>query len=153
MERSYFFGGVFLPGKALTENLDMRFLLRAVLAWLLSAAALLLLASLIVSKSSLGEGVMGYVSSAISFLAACFAGSAAARRGSRGGLYVGLVSAAALTVALLTVGFIIEGTGIQASAVLSVVSFTFSGCLVGSVFLRGRRTKSRKTGFSPRLRG
>lgn len=141
-----------MPAKKMTENLDMRFLARAGGAWALSAIVLLLIASMIVSRASIGAGTIGYISSAISFLAACFAGASAAQHRADGGIYTGLITAAAISTALLTIGFIVEGAEIEASAVLSVVTFTFSGCLVGSVFLQRNGRKNKKTRFSPKQR-
>ncbi len=136
----------------LREKWDPRFLLKAAAAWTVAALVLLLAASLLVSKSGMGEGSVGYVSSAVSFLSALAAGAAAARS-RRGGLATGLMAAAALTLALLTVGFIIEGPAIEASGILSVVTFSFSGALVGSVFLSGRgRTKKKRSVPRPRRR-
>lgn len=141
-----------MPGKKFADNLDVRFLVRAILAWAASAAILTPLAALILSKSGAGEGTIGYVSSALSFLTACFAGSFAMRHRHAGGLYTGLVTAAVLTVLLLTAGFIAVGADIESSAVLSVVTFTFSGCLVGSVILHVSGKKNKKTALSPRRR-
>lgn len=136
----------------LREKWDPRFLLKAAVAWAVAALVLLLAASLLVSKSGMGEGSVGYVSSAISFLSALAAGAAAAQ-GRHGGFAAGLMAAAALTLVLLTVGFIIEGPAIEASGILSVVTFSFSGALAGSVFLSGRgRTKKKRSAPRPRRR-
>ena len=136
----------------ITEKWDLCFLLKASVAWAGSALVLLLLASLIVSKANMGMGPIGYVSSSVSFLAAVFAGAYAAKERKGGGFYTGFMTAAIISMVLLTVGFIIEGQEIDASGVLSVVTFTFSGCLVGSVFLGGRKNKAKRTQFSPKLR-
>lgn len=134
------------------DKWNLRFLLRALVAWAVSALLLLLIASLIVSKSSIGAGELGYVSSGISFLAAVFAGIFAGRAIKGSGLYTGLLTAALLSVVLLTVGFLIEGPALESSGVLSIVTFSFSGCLVGSVFFGSRKGRGKKTGFSPKVR-
>ena len=133
------------------EKWDMRFLIHALTAWGLSAIVGLLVASLLVQRAGIGMGGVGYVSSAVSFITALFAGAAAIHSRKQGGLYVGLLTAAAITTILLTIGFLIDGSELESSGVLSVVTFTFSGCLVGSVFL-GRKTSHKKTRFDPKRR-
>lgn len=126
------------------EAWEPRTILSALAAWAISALILLCIASLILSKISLGEGAMGYVSSALSFLSAVFAGAAQGRAKSGGIIYPALLTAAVLVTALLTIGFIVEGADLQSSGVLSVVSFTFSGCLLGAVLSGGKKSKSHK---------
>ena len=126
------------------EAWEPRTILSALAAWAISALILLCIASLILSKISLGEGAMGYVSSALSFLSAVFAGAALGRAKSGGIIYPALLTAAVLVTALLTIGFIVEGADLQSSGVLSVVSFTFSGCLLGAVLSGGKKTRSHK---------
>ncbi len=137
---------------SVAERWDLRFLLRALAAWAISALFFLLIASLIVSKSSIGAGELGYVSSGISFAAAVCAGHFAGRTLKGSGIYTGLLTAALLSVVLLTVGFLIEGPAIESSGVLSIVTFSFSGCLVGAVFFGGKKGKGKKTRFSPKSR-
>ena len=144
-------GGVFLPGNNIAEKLGLRFLLRALLVWLLAALALLPVAAAVVSRTEMGTETIGYVSSALSFLTALCAGAAAAGGRRSGALTTGLLAAAAIAVLLLTTGFLIGGSALEASGVLSVVTFTFSGCLVGSVFFHKRPAK-RKTRFDPKQR-
>ena len=138
--------------RGITEKWDLRFLLKSFIAWAVSALILLLIASFIVSKTSMGRGAIGYVSSIVSFLAALSAGAFAAKEKKVGGFYTGLMTAAVISTLLLTVGFIIEGAEIESSGVLSVVTFTFSGCLVGSVFFGTQKNRARKTRFTPKLR-
>lgn len=125
---------------------DARFILSALGAWLVAALVLLVAASAIVNRAEMGSGSMGYVSSAISFLAAFAAGVRAGRVRRAGTLYTAAVSAAVITTLLLTVGFIIDGSDLEASGVLSVVSFTFTGCMAGCVFLGGGNKKKRRGG-------
>lgn len=140
-----------MPGNTIAGKFDMRFLLRALLVWVLAAVVLLPAAAALVSRTEMGTEAIGYVSSAISFLTAVCAGAAAARGRKGGVLYAGLLTAAAVTILLLTIGFLIEGAAMEASGVLSVVTFTFAGCLVGSVFFIGRSAR-KKTRFDPKLR-
>ncbi len=126
------------------EAWEPRTLLSALAAWAVSALALLCAASLILSKLSLGEGAMGYVSSALSFLSAGCAGAVLGRKKSGGVIYPALLTAAVLVTALLTIGFMAEGAQLQASGVLSVVSFTFAGCLFGSVLFSGKKSRNHK---------
>lgn len=121
------------------EAWEPRTILSALAAWAISALVLLCIASLVLSKISLGEG-----SSALSFLSAVFAGAALGRAKSGGIIYPALLTAAVLVTALLTIGFIVEGADLQSSGVLSVVSFTFSGCLLGAVLSGGKKSKSHK---------
>ena len=86
---------------------------------------------------------------AISFVAAVGAGLAAAKKRRAKTVYTALLSAAVLTTALLTLGFLIAGEKLDPSAVLSLVSFSFAGCLVGAVLL-GRPSKSDRK-FYPRV--
>lgn len=123
---------------------DSGFLLSAVVAWILSALVLLTAAAILLHELGCGAGSLGYASSAVSFLSAVCAGAAAAHRRRTGNLYTAAISAAVIVTALLTVGFLIDGVEIDASAVMSVVSFTFAGCMVGAVLLyrperRGKR--------------
>lgn len=126
------------------EAWEPRTILSALASWAVSALVLLCIACFILTKISLGEAAMGYVSSALSFLSAVCAGAALGRARSGGVIYPALLTAAVLVTALLTIGFIVEGSDLQASGVLSVVSFTFTGCLFGSVLFSGKKSKSNK---------
>ena len=143
MKRSYLLGGVFLPIYNRERLSDGSFLLSAGFAWLVAAAILLLIATLSANAIGLGERAMGYLSSGISFLAAVFAGMSAAHRGLSKSLPTALLTATTLVIALLTVGFLIEGESINPSAVLSIVSFTYAGVLFG-VFMQPRGKKGGK---------
>lgn len=129
--------------------MELRFLPKALLGWLVSAVILLLIAAGIVSKSKISSASIGYVSSALSFLTALTAGIVAGRTRRGGALYAGLLTAAALVICLLTAGFLAKGQDMEPSGILSVVSFTFAGCLFGSVFFSGRKKTGRKTRFKP----
>ena len=131
----------------ITGGLDMRFLFHGLLAWAVSALVLLPAAAFMISAAGINSGAAGYISSALSFMAALFAGRAAAAERQGGRLYSGLLCAAVLVTALLTLGFLIRGSEIEPSGILSVVSFSFAGCLVGAVFFSGRKKRPGKTRF------
>ena len=92
------------------EYYDSGFLLSALFAWVLSAVLLLLIASIVMNEIGCSEQSIGYVSSLISFVAALSAGIAAARKRKNGVLYTALLTASVLVTALLTLGFIINGS-------------------------------------------
>lgn len=112
---------------------DGRYLLRAGLAWTVSAAVLLLAGTLAANSLGLGEQGLGIVSSAVSFLSAFAAGIAAARGYTGQRLIVSLTTATALVIFLLTVGFLIKGEEMNSSAILSIVSFTYAGVFSGTI--------------------
>ena len=124
---------------------------RAAAAWAMSAIVLLIIASAIINASNCGEYIMGYVCSALSFLSAFSAGAAAVGKGRKGTLYAGALTGAVITTVLLTVGFIVKGSETEASAVLSVVSFTFAGSIAGAVIF-GRWSASKRKRYAPRPR-
>lgn len=124
---------------------------RAAAAWAMSAIVLLIIASATINVSNCGEYIMGYVCSALSFLSAFSAGAAAVGKGRKGTLYAGALTGAVITTVLLTVGFIVKGSETEASAVLSVVSFTFAGSIAGAVIF-GRGSASKRKRYAPRPR-
>ena len=123
---------------------EARLILSALLVWAVSALTLLCVTAFALTKLSAGEGAMGYISSALSYLTAVCAGASVGRNSGTGMIYPALLTAAVLTTALLTVGFIVEGSAIEAAGVLSVVSFTFTGCAFGAVLFGGKKRKNYK---------
>ncbi len=115
------------------RGLDLKFLFRGIVVWSISALVLLLILSAVVSKCSISSSSIGYISSALSFATAFLAGTLALKGNNNGLLVKGFILSAALTILLLTVGFIIKGDCMKPSGILSVVSFTLSGCLLGCV--------------------
>ena len=132
-----------MSAKAMMEKLSLRALLRALAAWAAAALVLTLCAALLVWRTEIGSGALGYLSSALSFLAACAAGLVSARRQGRG-LLPALVTATALVLVLLTLGFLIRGEGAEPSALLSLVSFSYAGCLLGSMLAGSGKTGGKK---------
>lgn len=137
-----------MPKSNALQKMDMRFLLSGCLAWGISAAVLLPIASFICLKAGVSEGAMGYISSALSFVIAAVAGAAASRKS--GGILAGALTAVVVIILLLTVGFIVKGADLSSGGVLSVVSFTLTGCVFGAFFFSGKKDKGKKSRVDPR---
>ena len=131
MKRSYLLGGVFLLLNDQWRLPNVGFLLNALIGWLVGAVLLLIVTALIANTAGVGELGLGYMSSAISFFAAGAAGISAARRQYAARLPAAMIAATALVIALLTIGFLICGEGMNSSAILSIVSFTYAGVITG----------------------
>ena len=129
---------------------DGLFLVRALIAWGLSAAILLVLAALIANAAKMGEQGIAYLSSGISFLSAAAAGRAAAESKKSNSLGIALITATALVIFLLTAGFLIRGEDMAPSSVLSLVSFGFAGVLFGSLILYSPGRPRSKRAVNPR---
>lgn len=130
-----------MSAESLWERLSLRALLLAFAGWAAAAALLLPPAAFAVWKLGVGSAQIGYLSSALSFLAAVCAGVCAARAGRRT-LLSALSGALLLTAALITAGVLIAGAP-EPSAVLSIASFTLAGFLVGNLVLPGGKTGRR----------
>lgn len=128
------------------EKGSLRLLLRAALAWVIAASALCLFAAAVVRRAEIGSAQLGYISSALSFLAAAAAGAAGcdAKRRLRAGLLTGFF----LSLLLLTAGFLIAGERLDPSGVLSVCCFSLAGCVFGSVLFGRRGTETKRSGFA-----
>ena len=111
---------------------DLSFLPRALAAWAVCVAALLFSGAVLYASDAASLSSLGYASSIISFLSAVGAGAAAASTQKEGRIVKGLLSALCLAALLLLTGFLIKGR-LDGSAVLSVVSFTLTGCMLGSM--------------------
>ena len=111
---------------------EAAFLLSAAGAWLLSACILLAVTTLAANLAGLGEQGLGYLSSLNSFLCAVAAGAAAVKRSRASRLLTALLTGTGLVILLLTAGFLVKGETLDPSAVLSVVSFTYAGALLGA---------------------
>ena len=149
MYRSYLLGGVFLQKIDSSQLPGPGRLLRATLAWTISAAVLVLLGASLLCLLRAGEESLAYVSAAVSFFAA-FAAGHAAGKGGGSRLFSGLICGFALCILLLTLGFLIKGGALDASAVLSVTSFTIAGALSGAVLCRSGKKKRRRAAFAQR---
>lgn len=137
---------MFSIGKRVKNLGSVRALLRAVLVWGACAFLLLALASLILTKASAGSEILGYCSSAISFICAAAAGFSASQQRRDMPLWQGALIAIILVILLLTLGFLVRGKNLNPSGIMSVVSFTFAGTLLGALAARKGRGKKRKRG-------
>lgn len=137
---------------SIAQKADLHFLLYGALAWAAAALVLLPISAFIIRKAGVSAGAIGYISSALSFIAAAAAGAFAGKKRGGGSLFGGAVTAAVIVILLLTIGFIVKGAELSPSGVMSVVSFTFSGCLFGAVFFSGGIKRSKKSRFSPTRR-
>ncbi len=120
---------------------DFSFLARAFAAWAVCAAALLLCGTVLYASDGAALSSLGYVSSLISFLSAAGAGAAAAAAQKEGRIIKGLLCALCLSAILLLTGFLIGGR-LDGSAVLSVLSFTLTGCVLGSMLPMRKRKRA-----------
>ncbi len=120
-------------GKEYTEKTLWQGPLRAALIWLAGALGLLLLSSLLIASSGASSRALGYASSAIHFIAALLTAAALVREGKGRGPVLGLLTGGGLCLLLLLLGCLIDARGLSADAVLSLVSFTLAGALLGSL--------------------
>lgn len=134
-------GGVFMSetGK---RSLDLACLPRALAAWAVCASALLLSGAVLYASDAAALSSIGYVSSLICFLSAVGAGAAAVLPRKERRILKGLLSALCLSGLLLLTGFLIGGR-LDGSAVLSVLSFTFTGCVLGALLPLNRKKHTR----------
>lgn len=112
---------------------DLRFLAPAFLGWCICALIGTAAASVIVCRAKLPEASIGYISSLLSFLSAACAGVAAAGKRKAPLIYTEALTAGAIIIALLTVGFAAAGESIRPDGVLSLVSFTAAGTFSGGL--------------------
>ena len=115
---------------------------RVWLAWLATVVVLLVLFIFVLSRTMASERMLAWLSSALSFLAACSAGRQAGKI-KLNPFLGGLLCAANLIGPLLLCGLLIDQKSLSSDSVLSLVSLSFSGALVGSVFL-GKSVKKRR---------
>lgn len=133
-----------------SQALDIRFLPDAILMWFISALILLPIAALTAQLTQCSEAGLAYISSAASFLTALAAGAKAIRTRKKSAVLTAIISALSIIIIALTLGFVIAGDKLQADGILSLVTFTFSGALVGSVFFAGNKSNvKRRAGPKP----
>ena len=124
------------------KSFDLSFLARAFAAWAVCAAALLLSGAVLYASDGAALATLGYASSLISFLSAVGAGAAAVSEQREKRLLKGILSALCLSAVLLLIGFLIKGK-LNGSAVLSMLSFTLTGCALGSLLPMKKRRAAR----------
>lgn len=112
---------------------DLLFLLKGILVFLAAAAVLVFLCAAVISGFNLSASSVAYFSSGISFLSAMAATIAVTAGRQSKKLKYALLNGLVLTVVLLMMGFIVEGRELSPDGVLSVVSFTMAGAVVGGV--------------------
>ena len=123
---------------------ELLFVVKAILTWIIWAFTLTLIFSFIISKTSFDSSYIAYISSVISFISAVFAGHKASICRRDSGINTGLFTAIFLIIFILTIGFVVKGESISSSGVISVVSFTFAGVIVGACGIAGLRYGNRK---------
>ncbi|MBQ7693165.1 MAG: TIGR04086 family membrane protein [Oscillospiraceae bacterium] len=123
---------------------DGGFLLHAAAAWTVSACLLLCVGSVLANAVGMGELGISYLSSCLSFLCAAAAGAAASRKAGTAGLWTALMTGTFLVILLLTLGFLIQGRDMDPSSILSLVSFTYAGTLVGVLLMPKKAKKAGK---------
>lgn len=121
------------------ELLGLKSFPKVLLRYLLTGMLLVPIAALIADQTRLSEAQFGILCSVLSFLCALSAGLAG-RRGVPAGLCIGIL----LCLVLLTLGVLVGAGTPDNSGILSVVSFTLSGCLVASVFFRKAKKRARR---------
>lgn len=131
--------------RSVIEKGSVRSIFRALLVWIAAALTTCFLAACVIRTHGVSSSVLGYVSSALSFFCALLAGAAGA--GGEKRLVFALLCAAGLSLALLTAGFLIAGNEMTPSGILSVLSFTFAGCLAGSLLFGGRKAETKRSNF------
>lgn len=122
---------------------ELRTILASFCAWLFSALILLIIGSIIVNKANVKSSVLGYISSAISFLSAFSAGAAAVKARGQASLLYGLFESLLLIIVLLFFGVIVSGSKISPYGILSIVMFTIAGCLSAAVLTSLRKSKAK----------
>ena len=137
------YGGVFLSKQHIASP-EAGFILAGVIVWLAASLLLLPLSAALVYKSELGEASLGYVVSAVSFLSAAIGGIAASKKRGKAAVYTGLIVGCTMTCFALMLGFLIAGSRITADGVLSLVSFTLTGCIVGCILPTGKTKGGKK---------
>ena len=137
--------------KTVGTSPGLRMLVRALCVYVLSAFLLLVLASFLLWRSDVGSHVLGYVSSGISFLASFLSTRLLLRSQKSQSLFSCMLFGVLLVILLLTVGFLAGEHSLDPSGVLSVVSFTFAGVLLGGLLplpLFSHQSSRRHRGFS-----
>ena len=125
-----------------SHRMNARCMAYSALAWMVCALLLCFVCAVAISKKGIGDDKLGYISSVISFVAACAAG-AVFGNGEGKALIKGGVLGLGLCLVLLTVGTILSDHNLDSSQVLSVVCFTMTGCLAGAVFFGNIGQKKR----------
>ena len=136
-----------------SEVIDIRFLPSALIMWALSAVILLPLAALAAQLTGCGEKTFAYISSALSFLTAFFAGAKAIRVRKKNAVLTAFVSGVCIILTALSIGFLIDSSSLDPDGILSVVTFTLAGSFAGCMlFSGGGKNKYSKAPPKPKRR-
>ena len=131
---------------------DLMLLPKGLAVWSVCALLLLLLSSLVITAADLKASSFSAFNSAVSFFSAAAVGTSVGktRRSSR--WRIGLIGGAALSIFLLSIGFLVSARSMTVEGILSVTFANVLGCLLGAIFAsRGKMTKKRKgSAFKPR---
>lgn len=136
---------------AVGKALSLRILFRVLLIYVFSAFLLLSLTSFFLARSDAGSNVLGYVSSAVSFLASFLSTQFLLRYQKSRSILSAMLFGLLLVIILLTIGFLAGEHSLDASGVLSVASFTLTGTMLGGILplkLLPRRQRSKRRMFS-----
>ena len=134
-----------MSAKSCADRPDLRFLAKAWITWLLSAGFFLLAFALIICYTSCSSRHVAYLCSLISFLASVVSGLTAARMSRFPAFLTALICAVSTLILLLLIGTLLDRRSLDPSSVLSLVSFTLTGYLAGSVFSERIRRKHRSS--------
>lgn len=134
-----------LSVKAVMEKGSLRAFGRGLLTWLVAAAVLSFLAAVFVRALEVPSAQFAYISSFLSFAAALLAGLGGRQEG--GNLLRALAGGIGLCLVLLTAGCLIGGKTQDASSLLSVVSFSLTGWLLGNVLFNSKKTETKRSAF------
>ena len=132
-----------MSARSCTDRPSLLFLFKAWAAWLFSAVFFLLVFGLLIEYSSCSSTHMAYLCSLLSFLASVSAGLIAVRSSRLSYFVTGVACALSTLALLLLVGLLFDRKSFDSGAVLSLVSFTLSGYLVGAFFSGKTRKKHR----------
>lgn len=122
--------------------IDIRFIPSAVLMWTVCALVMLPMFALAAHIFLWSERSLAYACSAINFLAAVFAGAKAMSVRKKNAVLTALVAGVCIIITLFTIAFLSAGDAMKVDGILSVVSFTLAGALVGAVFFPLDRKKT-----------
>ncbi len=127
------------------EKGSLRAFGRGLLTWLAAAATLSLMTAVLVRACEIPSARFGYFSSALSFVSALLAGLAAAGAGREQAQT--LPGALGLCLVLLTLGCVVGRGMPEPSALLSVVSFSLAGWLLGGLLSQGKKIETKHSSF------
>ena len=123
---------------------DLRFLLRAAAAWLLSAAVLLPAAAAVITLADLKASSFPVFGAATGFLCAAAAGYSAKGRSGAPLWKITIAASFFLLILLLTTGFLVSDGKLGAGGILAVAGETVIGCWLGTL-LSVRAKKLQRT--------